>query len=278
MKLQLFQVDAFTSRVFGGNPAGVVPLEEWLPDETLQAIAAENNVAETAFFVPTRAGDADEPDFRLRWFTPTVEVDLCGHATLATAHVLARHLGLKKEHIRFESRSGILETILDGDFIVLDFPSRPGRPSASLDAVATALGARPTEVLQARDTMAVFDDAETVLQLAPDMTRVGFLDTFAVIATAPGDAGGEDGGDTDFVYRFFAPRAGVPEDPATGSAHCTLIPYWAARLERPRLHAAQLSERGAEFRCEHRPGSGSDPGRVRIGGQAVTYLEGSITI
>lgn len=271
MKLRLFQVDAFTARVFGGNSAGVVPLETWLPDSTMQAIAAENNLAETAFFV--RAGEARSQavrredaatlprsddragscDFSLRWFTPTVEMDLCGHATLAAAHVLWRHLGFTADLVRFSSRSGPLAVGREGGRLVLDFPARPGERRSVPESLTAALAAAPRELLVARDWMAVFENESAVRALQPDMRRLAALDTFAVIVTAPGD-------DCDFVSRFFAPRAGVDEDPVTGSAHCTLILYWAERLRKIELLARQVSTRGGELYCRQRGE------RVAIGG------------
>ena len=260
MKLRLFQVDAFASRVFAGNPAAVVPLESWLEDATLQAIAAENNLAETAFFVP------EGEDFRIRWLTPAAEVDLCGHATLASAWVLFNVLEPGRRAVRFRSQSGPLGVSADGDRLALDFPSRPPAPAdGSFAAVAEALGARPQAVLAARDYLALFADEREVRALRPDMARTAALDRMAVIATAPGSG-------CDFVSRFFAPAVGVPEDPVTGSAHATLVPYWSARLARRRLFARQVSARGGELWCE-------DQGeRVSIAGHAVPYLEGTITI
>ncbi|MDY7232752.1 PhzF family phenazine biosynthesis protein [Hyalangium rubrum] len=259
MRLSLFQVDAFSSRVFGGNPAAVVPLESWLPDATLQAIALENNLSETAFFVKEPAG------WHLRWFTPAQEVDLCGHATLGAAFVLFQHVQPGLERVEFASRSGPLVVTRDGDWLVLDFPSRPPKPLAMSSALAEALGAAPRELLAARDWVAVFDSEAEVRALRPDMAKLSALNTFAVAVTAPGT-------DVDFVSRFFAPRAGVPEDPVTGSAHCSLVPYWAKRLGKSRLRARQVSARGGELRCE-------DLGeRVHIAGQAVLYLSGHITV
>lgn len=259
MRLSLYQVDAFTSRVFGGNPAAVVPLESWLPDATLQAIALENNLSETAFFVREPQG------WHLRWFTPMQEVDLCGHATVAAAFVLFNHVQPGLERVEFASRSGPLVVTREGGWLVLDFPSRPPRPVAAPPGLIEALGARPSEVLTSRDVVAVFDTEAQVRALRPDMARVAALDTFAVTVTAPGT-------DVDFVSRFFAPRAGVPEDPVTGSAHCSLIPYWSKRLGKTRLTARQVSARVGELRCEDRNE------RVHIAGQAVLYLTGSITV
>lgn len=261
MKLRIFQVDAFTGRVFAGNPAAVVPLEGWLDDATLQAIAAENNVAETAFFIP------DGDGFKLRWFTPTVEVDLCGHATLASAWVVFNELEGGRTEVSFRSQSGPLRvTTAGGDRLALDFPSRPPEPAdASLEALAGALGARPVAALASRDYLAVFETEEEVRSLKPDMPAVAALDRMAVIATAPGR-------DCDFVSRFFVPSLGIPEDPVTGSAHCTLVPYWAGRLGKPSLFARQVSARGGELWCEDRGE------RVAIAGRCAKYLEGTIEV
>ncbi|MBZ4415362.1 PhzF family phenazine biosynthesis protein [Myxococcus sp. RHSTA-1-4] len=259
MRLPLFQVDAFTSRVFGGNPAAVCPLDAWLPDADMQAIALENNLSETAFFVREAEG------FRLRWFTPAQEVDLCGHATLAAAWVLFNRWEVGLERVEFASRSGPLVVTQAADgWLAMDFPSRPPSPCPVPAGLVEALGAAPRETLASRDLVAVFDSEEQVRALRPDMARLAALDTFAVVPTAQGK-------DSDFVSRFFAPRAGVPEDPVTGSAHCSLVPYWAKRLGRPSLLARQVSARGGELRCEER---GS---RVSIAGQAALYLEGFVT-
>jgi PhzF family phenazine biosynthesis protein len=258
MKLPFFQVDAFTSRIFGGNPAGVCPLESWLDYDVMQAIAAENNLAETAFFV---AG----PDrFHLRWFTPTTEVDLCGHATLASAWVLFEKLGLQADEVGFDTRSGVLAVKKEADRLSMNFPSRPGAPAEAPAALAAGLkyGA-PVEILRARDYMVVLDSEEAVRALQPDFAKLAKVDTWGIIATAPGR-------DADFVSRFFAPGHGVPEDPVTGSSHCTLVPYWAKRLGKSKLRAHQVSARGGELYCE-------DLGaRVSIAGSAVLYLEGTI--
>jgi predicted PhzF superfamily epimerase YddE/YHI9 len=259
MKLPIYQVDAFTSRLFAGNPAAVVLLEAWLPDRVLAAIAAENNLAETAFVIPR--GDA----MPLRWFTPAVEVDLCGHATLATAHVLFRHLFPSASSITFSTKSGALSVKRDGDFLRLDFPARPGKPVEISDVVVSALGARPRELYQARDLMAVYETASEVRDFEPDFQRLATLDVFAVMITAPGDG-------CDYVCRFFAPRKGIPEDPVTGSASCTLVPYWASRLGKTDLVGRQLSPRGGELRCT------LAEDRVLIAGRTVEYLRGEIEI
>jgi PhzF family phenazine biosynthesis protein len=259
MRLPLYQIDAFTHRLFGGNPAAVVTLDEWLPDSVLQAIAAENNLAETAFVL------LQEDMTALRWFTPTVEVDLCGHATLAAGHVLFAYHYPWRKTVSFETRSGPLTVSRDGERLSLDFPARPGAPVAVSDALASALGRRPREAYTARDLLAVFETEADVLALRPDFGRVAALEAFAVIASAPGTT-------VDFVSRFFAPRAGIPEDPVTGSAHCTLVPYWAARLGKSTLTARQVSRRGGELDCELRGD------RVAITGATVEYLRGEIEV
>lgn len=259
MKLPYYQVDAFSCRVFGGNPAGVCLLEFWLPDSTLQQIAAENNLAETAFLVPRGQ------DFALRWFTPTVEVDLCGHATLAAAFILFTERGRDGNQVRFHTRSGELTVLRDHTRLTLDFPARPAIACVAPEALVRGLGAPPVEVFKARDYLAVFAREAEVRALKPDFAALKTLDCLGVIATAPGR-------DCDFVSRFFAPGAGVDEDPVTGSAHCTLVPYWARRLSRTRLLARQVSARGGELDCEQ---SGE---RVLISGHAALYLRGEIQI
>jgi PhzF family phenazine biosynthesis protein len=260
MKLPIFQIDAFTSKVFAGNPAAVVPLADWLPDATLQSIALENNLSETAFFVGA------DGKYQLRWFTPKVEVDLCGHATLATAWLIFQRLAPSLKRIEFGSRSGTLAVTRDGEQLTLDFPSMPAVTTQLTPDLGAALGKMPTELLtNHRVSMCVFDDAETVRGLKPDFGKMRKLDKPFVIATAPG-------GGADFVSRFFAPTAGIDEDPVTGSAHCTLVPYWAGRLSKRTLHAKQISARGGELFCERRGD------RVAIAGSAVLYLEGTIFV
>jgi PhzF family phenazine biosynthesis protein len=259
MRIPLYHVDAFTSRLFAGNPAAVCPLEDWLPDETLQSIAAENNLSETAFFVG--AGG----DYKIRWFTPATEVDLCGHATLASAFVIFESLLPEAREVRFSSRGGALRVTRDGPRLALDFPARPAQPREAPAGLAQALGRPPREVLAARDLMAVYEREDDVRGLRPDMARIAMLADFAVIVTAPGD-------ECDFVSRFFAPAQGLPEDPVTGSSHCTLVPYWAQRTGKTSLRARQLSARGGELFCELRGD------RVLIAGSAVKYLEGTIEI
>lgn len=259
MQIPIFQVDAFAGAVFTGNPAAVCPLDDWLPDATLQGIAAENNLAETAFFV--RTGDR----FHLRWFTPVCEVELCGHATLASAYVLFRELNQAGDILRFDTQSGELIVKRDGDRLSMNFPARPPTKVDVHPQLIGALGGAPTEVLGARDYLVRYNSAEEVRSLTPNMETLKQVDRFAVITTAPGT-------DCDFVSRFFAPSKGIPEDPVTGSAHCTLIPYWAAELGRTALHARQISARGGELFCNL---MGE---RVEIAGHAALFLKGQIWI
>lgn len=259
MDVPIYQVDAFASRVFAGNPAAVCPLDDWLADEVMQAIAAENNLSETAFFVRCGA------EFDLRWFTPTEEVDLCGHATLGSAYVIATYLEPGRDEVRFHSRSGPLVVTRAGEDYTLDFPALPAARVPDAAAVAQALGAAPLELWRAMDLMAVFAAEAEVRDLRPDMARVAALDARGVIATAPGE-------DCDLVSRFFAPQSGIPEDPVTGSAHCTLTPYWAGRLGRTRLRARQISARGGALEVEHQGE------RVLISGRVAPYLEGRIRV
>jgi len=264
MKLPIYQVDAFAARVFAGNPAAVCPLEDWLPDAAMQSIAAENNLAETAFFV---GGDGD---YTIRWFTPVVEIDLCGHATLASGHIVMQHLEPGRSSVRFRTlQAGDLTVDRDGELYVLDFPSWPPKPVLTPPALEQAFSARIEQVLAARDYLCIFRDARTVRALKPDFAALRRLDK-AVIASAPGPD--IDGGSCDFVSRFFAPAVGVDEDPVTGSAHCILTPYWAQRLGKTRLAARQVSPRGGELALELRGE------RVRIGGRVAPYLEGTIDV
>ncbi len=260
MKLPFYQIDSFADSVFSGNPAGVCPLDRWIDDARMQAVAAENNLSETAFLVP------DGEDYALRWFTPLCEVDLCGHATLASALIVFTRLDPGRSRVRFTTRSGALEVRRDGDRLVMDFPARPASPCPPNAALAAALGVEPEALLEAgRDYLAVYPDAATVLALEPHAGGLTKLDRHAVIVTAPGE-------DCDFVSRFFAPAVGIYEDPVTGSAHCTLVPYWSRRLGKATLFARQVSARGGELWCEDRGE------RVRIGGRAAVYLEGEITL
>jgi PhzF family phenazine biosynthesis protein len=262
MRLPLYQVDAFTDHVFGGNPAAVVPLDSWLPEATMQAIATENNLSETAFIV--HEGDNI---FGLRWFTPVAEIDLAGHPTLATAYVIFRFITPSAVELKFRTvKAGALVVTRRGEELVMDFPARPPEPCAVPATLAPALGKLPVAVLASRDYMAVYEKAADVAALKPDLAAIARLDRMAVIVTAPGE------GDVDFVSRFFAPAHNINEDPVTGSAHCTLIPYWAERLGKTRLKARQISARVGDLSCEHRGE------RVTIAGRCVLYLEGAITI
>lgn len=254
-----YQIDAFTDHVFGGNPAAVCPLDSWPRDDLMQSIAAENNLSETAFFVP------EDEAFRLRWFAPLSEVDMCGHATLASAYVLFECLGYAKEQIRFVTRSGELQVQRAGDQLRMDFPARPPRVCTAPAALLAGLKATPLAVLAADDYMAVFADPEQVRTLQPDQAELAKLDLRGVIITAPGS-------DVDFVSRFFGPKVGIPEDPVTGSAHCTLAPYWGKRLHKHRLQARQTSARGGELVCE------LEGERVLLYGQAVKFMEGELCL
>lgn len=260
MRIPIFQIDAFTDVVFKGNPAAVCPLVEWLPDDLLQAIAAENNLSETAFF--THQGN----EYELRWFTPLREVDLCGHATLAAAHVVLSHLEPDADQVNFQTKSGLL-TVKRWQYnsLAMDFPSRPALPLEAPEILIRALGHQPVEVLASRDLMAVFNTAAEIRALTPDLHLIQQLECLGLIVTAPGD-------DCDFVSRFFAPQAGIPEDPVTGSAHCTLIPYWAEKLGKSELLARQVSARGGELICQNQGE------RVLIAGRAVEYLSGTLML
>ena len=259
MKIKQYQIDAFATRPFEGNPAAVCPLENWLDDNTLQAIAEENNLSETAFFIPTEKG------FALRWFTPVKEVDLCGHATLATAHVIFNILSYDKPVISFETRSGELRVEKHGDQLTMDFPACPPTPGEIAETLVKGLGTRPREVLAADDYIAVFDNEATIRNITPNHTFLSQLELRGVVVTAPGE-------NVDFVSRFFAPKLGIPEDPVTGSAHCELAPYWAEKLGKPILNARQISKRGGDLTCEVKGN------RVSLAGRAVTFMTGEIEI
>ncbi|MYA34998.1 MAG: PhzF family phenazine biosynthesis protein [Gemmatimonadales bacterium] len=267
MKIPLYQLDAFSDRPFEGNPAAVCPLEAWLDDDVLQKIAAENNLSETAFFVYDGASEGD--GFGLRWFTPVSEVDLCGHATLASAWVIFERLAPGRESVRFETRSG--ELIVERgeeDLLVMDFPARPAVSREAPRALVEGLGAEPAEALASdRDYLVILEAEDDVRKLKPDFARLRGLDRLGIIVSAPGVS-------ADFVSRFFAPSVGVPEDPVTGSAHCTLAPYWAERLGRggAPLEARQISARGGTLICRHLGD------RVTIAGRAALYLAGEITL
>lgn len=266
MKATLYQVDAFADRVFEGNPAAVVPLESWLPDEVMQSIAAENNLAETAFFV--REGEG----YRLRWFTPAVEVPLCGHATLASSHVIFTHLGHAAPEIHFETLSGRLTVKREGDLLAMDFPSDVAKPAPEPEGLARALGAKPLLTMKGRMLMVLFGSAADVAALDPDMAVLKrfqqSLGGISLICTAAGD----EGSGFDFVSRMFAPAHGIDEDPVTGSAHCTSVPYWAKKLGKTDLVARQISKRGGTLWC-------TDAGsRVIMRGRCVDYLKGEICV
>jgi PhzF family phenazine biosynthesis protein len=255
----LYQIDAFTDRPFAGNPAAVMPLGAWLPDPVMQAIAAENNLSETAFFVPEGEG------FRIRWFMPVGEIDLCGHATLASAFVILTELRPGAACVDFHSRSGPLTVTREQDLYCLDFPTREPNPVPCPPGFAEALGAEVKEAWLTRDLFARLEDEAAVRDLKPDMDALFRLEPTSFVVTAQGEA-------CDFVSRCFCPREGIPEDPVTGSTHCVLIPYWAKRLGRTELRARQLSKRGGELACELRGG------RVKIAGKAVKVLEGAMLL
>ena len=263
MEHTLYQLDAFTDRLFGGNPAAVVPLEEWLDDATLQNIALENNLAETAYYVPT----PDDPnnDFHLRWFTPALEVELCGHATLATAAVLFREDGWDHDEIRFNSKSGTLVVRKRKDLLELDFPAAPLQEKPVPAGFADAIGAEPTFFGSAYFDLAVLKDEAAVRAVNPDQYFIEGLDGIGLIVTAQGE-------ECDFVSRMFAPKAGIPEDPVTGSAHCSLVPYWAGILGKKELHARQISQRVGDLYCT------LVDDRVQLAGQAKLYMKGVISL
>tara|TARA_R110002124_G_scaffold285065_4_gene463151 strand:- start:2684 stop:3463 length:780 start_codon:yes stop_codon:yes gene_type:complete len=259
MKLSIFQVDAFTDHVFGGNPAAVCPLDEWPDDKIMQQLALENNLSETAFFVKK------ENEYELRWFTPEMEVDLCGHATLATAHVLFQHLGYKEPEIRFQTKSGLLKIRKEEERLLMDFPT-DDMPLVEPPAVLfQALGIRSDLVFASDDYMVVLDSEEEVQNLDPDFRILSEVNARGIIVTAPGD-------EVDFVSRFFAPRAGIDEDPVTGSAHTKLTPYWSKRLGKDVLEARQISKRVGTLTCRYKGE------RTEILGKAVTYMIGEIHI
>ncbi len=259
----LYQVDAFADQAFRGNPAAVCLYEQWLPDGFMQAVAAENNLSETAFVVP-QGEDGD--DWELRWFTPLTEVDLCGHATLASAYVLFHEVDPDMTEVTFHTKSGPLVVKRDGDWIVLDFPARPGVAVSQVpESLVRGVGVAPRALFESEhNLLAVLESEDQVAELAPDMNALLELE-HSVIATAPGD-------DCDFVSRYFAPRVGVPEDPVTGSAHCTLTPHWANALGKSRLDARQISNRGGVLRCE------AKGARVEIAGQGVLVIRGELVI
>ena len=260
MKIPIYQVDAFTSEVFKGNPAAVCPLKEWLPDEVMQKIAQENNLSETAFFINKNGS------FDIRWFTPISELDLAGHPTLATAHVIIEELNFKSDKIIFKTKIGdTLNVTKKNNLFLMDFPSRPPKIYDNIELVSDALRRKPLALFRHRDAVAIFENEEDIKSIEPNMEKLSKLDCPAVIVTAPGN-------NVDFVSRNFAPKLGIPEDPVTGSAHCELIPYWSKTLNKKELLANQISKRGGKLYCTH------NKDRVTIGGEAVTFLRGEIEI
>ena len=262
MPFPIYQIDAFTDQPFKGNPASVCPLQEWLPNDVLQNIALENNQAETAFFIPI-----SENRFHLRWFTPEIEMDLCGHATLASAYVLFEELRYEQEKIEFETKSGILTVRKVADLIELDFPSRPPIRAELPAVIRQGLSVQPLEVWKARDYVLVYESEADIRKVVPNVAVLNQinLDPGGIVVTAKGN-------EVDFVSRFFTPQASIFEDPVTGSAHCTLVPFWANRLQKTDLHALQLSKRSGELFCSLKEN------RVLIRGKAVKYLEGKIEV
>jgi PhzF family phenazine biosynthesis protein len=263
MKLTIYQVDAFTNHLFGGNPAAVIPLKKWLPDELMQQLALENNLSETVFFVPSETKNAD---YDIRWFTPEVEINLCGHATLASAFVLFEILKRKKKKIVFSSKSGLLTVRKNDDIFEMDFPSwKPERITDYPTELVASLGnPEIAGVYRYRDYLVELNNEETLKKIQPDFTLMKKV-IEKVIITAPGK-------DVDFVSRFFAPTAGVDEDPVTGSAHSQLIPFWSYKLGKEKMNAKQLSKRGGDIYCEQKGD------RVIMGGRCVFYMKGEITL
>ncbi len=259
MQLPIYQIDAFASRVFSGNPAAVCPLNTWLKESVMQYIATENNLSETAFFVP------DGEDYQLRWFTPVAEVNLCGHATLATAFVIFNYLDPAKNQVSFSTKSGKLTVTQNKDLLAMDFPAQPPVSCQPPQALLDGLDKEPVKVLQSEDYFVVFEKEKDVRELQPDMNLLKKLGLRGVIVTAKGEQ-------SDFVSRFFAPNYGIDEDPVTGSAHCALTPYWSKVLSKKELHALQLSSRGGELFCQDRGE------RIIISGRAVKFMEGNITL
>lgn len=259
MEIAIYQIDAFAEKPFEGNPAAICPLKSWLPDTVMQSIAEENNLSETAFFVP------EENGYHIRWFTPVSEVDLCGHATLASAYVLFEILGIDANTIEFISRSGALTVSREKEWLVMNFPSQPPELCETPKEIIKAFGKRPTECLKSEDYLVVFENEKDILEITPDFEELKKLDLRGIIITAKSQK-------YDFVVRFFAPRYGINEDPVTGSAYTQLMPYWSQKLNAKKLHARQVSKRGGELFCE------LEENRVNIFGKAVQYLEGKIQI
>ena len=259
MKLPIYQIDAFAEKAFEGNPAAICPLSEWLHDEVMQSIAQENNLSETAFFVPIEDG------FHIRWFTPIAEVDLCGHATLASAHVIFSHLGFKENVINFQSKSGLLTVEKNEELLIMNFPSQPPASCKVPDEIRNAFQAAPIECLKSEDYIVVFGGEEEIASARPNLFELSKLDLRGVVITSKSNK-------YDFIARFFAPKYGINEDPVTGSAYTQLMPYWSRILGVTKLHAKQVSRRGGEVFCE----LAGD--RVSIAGKAITYMLGEIEI
>lgn len=260
MQIPLYQIDAFTDRAFGGNPAAVCPLDAWLDDDIMQAIAAENNLSETAFFVAN-----GNDNYGLRWFTPAAEVDLCGHATLATAFLLLDKLTPEADQVSFETRSGALSVVREGGRLMMDFPALPASETPLPAGFVEAIGEEPVAFLRAVKNMAVFETESTVRSIKPNFDYIAGLDGMGLIITAPGD-------ESDCASRYFAPQVGINEDPVTGSAHCTIAPYWSDRMNKADIHARQVSARSGDLYCR------MDGERVRMGGHAVLFLSGQIDL
>ena len=260
MKIPIYQVDAFASEIFKGNPAAVCPLKEWLPDQTMQNIAMENNLSETAFFIE------DNNIYHIRWFTPKSELDLAGHPTLATAHVLLNELKKENDTIIFKTKLGdTLNVSFNENIYSMDFPSRPPKIINNKNLVYDVLGRMPVELLAHRDLIVVFENQKDIKSINPNLEKLIKLDYPSVVITAKGD-------ESDFVSRNFAPKLGIPEDPVTGSSHCELIPYWSEKLNKKEMIAFQISERGGKIHCVHM----ND--RVLIGGEAITFFRGEIEL
>lgn len=260
MKIPIYQVDAFTSKIFKGNPAAVCPLKQWISEDIMQNIAQENNLSETAFFVKK------DNNFEIRWFTPVAELDLAGHPTLASAHVILKELKISLNKVIFKTKiNDILNVSYKDKIYLMDFPSRDPRVDKNIDQVAEALGSRPKKLYRHRDAVAIFDNEDEIKNIYPNMDKLKNLDYSSVIVTAKGNK-------IDFVSRNFAPKLGIPEDPVTGSAHCELIPYWSKTLNKKELLAHQISKRGGKLYCTH------NGDRVTIGGEAITFLRGEIEI
>ncbi len=263
MKLPLYQVDAFANKIFEGNPAAICPLDSWLDDELMQAIAAENNLSETAFYVATEQG------YHIRWFTPLYEVDLCGHATLAAAHIIFTEFEFDKSEIMFSSKSGVLSVVKNGDYLEMNFPAQPAKPCDLPEELNCAFGIKPVVCLKSQDYILVFDSEDVVHNANPDMACLEALDLRGVVITARVK---NKKSELDFISRFFAPKYGIKEDPVTGSSFTQLTPYWSKKLDKMTMKARQVSRRGGDVTCVY------DADRVRISGKAITYMLGSINI